>query len=356
MPKVTDYNVHATDVQRFRQCRQLWQWASPLRSNLTPKETYAPFFVGSLVHYGLEHLYRNGTNPAQALAEYAITELGALPAEDSPLYEHYELAVALVEHYRLWQSNDRSQLADSQLEHIATEQEFQYLLWRNSRKRVYVRGRYDGIVRHKATGLYYLHEVKTTRSIRERIRQTDLDTQTDTYLLTSNRVLSELLGTTTHVEGVIYTLLRKKIPATPAVLKSGNLSVAKISTTPYAYAAAIRAHHGTQLSKSELAALYGDYLQALIAADGEDPFFTRIIVKRTPEELASANTDLHATVAEMINPHTAIYPNPNDRCGYCLFRNPCIARQRALPLHERALALATNYKQNDRYLAERNEE
>lgn len=356
MPKQTTHYVHVTDIQRYQRCRRAWSWASPMRANLAPRDIYAPFFTGSLVHYGLEQLYRYNTAPEAALTALMARDYphhAALMPNNSPLGEHYTMALGMLKHYQLWQHYRKADIySDANTAFVALEHEYQYELWANSRARIVLRGRFDGLVLHKPTGKYYLWEIKTTRSIKQRMQQLELDTQTDAYLIAASSALSAHLGYAVEVSGVIYTLLRKKLPATPTVLNDGTLSRKKISTSPYHYTHMIAQQHPLSTT-SYKADIYGEYVQELIAGEVDDPYFMRVLVTRTPAELSQAASDLTAVAREMISPKTPLYPNPTDQCGYCLFRAPCIAMQRASDVQ---LLLDRNYVDNERYAAERSED
>lgn len=348
MPKVKQAYIHITDVQRFKRCRRLWGYASPLKSNLVPTERYAPYYFGTLVHYVLEQVAKGYSFPV-ALDSFFVQNEGKVPA--SPLdtgYSDYQLAKGIFRHYLMWQKTLFITLnRDEDYEHISPEHSFTYLLHGNAYRRIYLKGKFDGIVRHKGTGKYYLWEIKTTRSVTERLKQLDLEQQTDAYLIAAQHVLNSL-GIYEPVEGMIYTLIRKKVPPDPKVLKDGTLSQAKLDTTPYWYAMQVKQQH-PDYSTEQLSSIYGPALSQLQAE--HTPYFERLTVTRSVQQLVQSQRDLIAVAQDMVSPRTMLYPNPDDRCNYCLFRDPCVLQQQGLKRKAEAL-LQSNFKLNNDYEGE----
>jgi len=335
-----EYEIHISDINEYRRCRQAWHWSSPLRSNLVPVERYAPFFLGELVHHALEYHYRFRSNPLDAINLFLEASTGweksyrtVLTSLPPKLYEAYTLAITIADHYLIWQKYDQSWLADREFEFVAPEQDFSRVISSNTRKRIIHAGRFDGIVYHRAEGKYYLWELKTTRSLIEREKQLALDMQTDTYMLAAKDILARLGqsidGVIYPIEGIIYTLMRKKEPTTPEVLKSGYLSTkANIDTTPEWYMETAKKHHSdldTNARKQIIDRQYADIIQTLLGQPNK--YFSRILVKRSQAQLDNTQQDLAAISKEMIDPKTPIYITDGPHCNYCLFRAPCIAKR-----------------------------
>lgn len=336
--------IHISDVLAFKACRRKWNFSSQLRSNLTPIERYTPFFIGSAVHYCLERHYRDQCQPERALASYLAIE--KIDPSDPTISEHLPLIVGMVDHYLLWQSKDTSPYADNKLEFVALEQRFRIPLRTPTGKRmrgVYLAGRFDGLVRSLHDGRLYLHEIKTTRSCLERSRQLPYDEQTNAYLIAASEWCRE------QVAGVIYTLLRKKAPDKPTILKDGYLSQAKNQdTTAEYYVKAMKDHHAGYAGDPMM--LYNDYklfINYLLAQPNR--YFMRLVVKRTNTELVNAANDLYSVAREMLSKHTAIYPHGSPECNYCFYREPCAMLNAGL---DPAEVLATNYVNNTYHLRE----
>lgn len=341
MPTVKDHILHISGVQQFKACRQAWQWASPLGRNLTPVDKYAPFFIGSLVHHALEYQYRFGITPEQSIAEYLAQNCTPAERQSEKILEQADQAAGLLKHYNLWQRHDQTWLADANFEFIANEQPFRVKLWDNSRKRIYLAGVFDGVVQSKHNGLYYLWEIKTTRSIIEREKQLQLDSQADAYTNAAQRMLG------VKISGIVYTLIRKKVPEAPKALKDGTLSQSASQDTSAEWYLAYARNYHAGASNVFLSETYGAFLNTLLAQ--ENKFFRRVVVNRSQYELADSWTQLQQVAREMIDPRTSIYLNESHACNYCLFRAPCIAKRSG---RDYEAILGSSYVFNERYADE----
>lgn len=317
--------IHISDVNSFKQCRRKWDFSSKLRQNLEPNRSHSAFMIGSAVHFVLEHHYR-GMDTRKALGLYFKNEVKKLREtslflEEDRVYfrEYVHLVKAIIHHYTLWQSKDGSELADRNLEFVELEVPFSLPLRTPSGypSRTIREGRIDGIVRHKTTGKYYLWEIKTARSVKERIDQAVLgyDEQTSMYLLAAE----ELYGKS--FEGMIYTVLGKKAPTPVKILKDNTLSQDKrTATTYYAFIEQMLAHH-TDLDKATLHKMYGEHL--IYLQTKPNSFFDRVLVTRNKEQLRYFQAELHAVALEMNRKNTPIYASKGKHCSYCPYRVPC---------------------------------
>lgn len=334
--------IHISDIRAYKSCRRKWGWASPLRANLEPNIPYVPFFLGRGIHYCLEQYYLGwGTEtivpPIGHLDEWAKNELkqmeeatGSLWAGESAQFdEQLELATAMLTHYMVWQKKDTSIWGDEHLEWLdlpggkkALEVEFEVPLYGESghkSSRVFLQGRFDGLVRNVVDNTLWIWETKTTRSIKELGRSLANDEQCGAYIYAAQQLYGE------PVAGVLYNILRKKAPAQPEVLKNGMLSKKmSIDTSAEMYIEAIKKQHpgiSERLAMQE----YGDIVTHLAESD-DQRFFARIPVKRTPYEIKQLAHDLHTVALEMVRPSTPVYPAPSwMNCNFCSFKNPCLA-------------------------------
>lgn len=341
--KPIEFNVHISDVQRFKRCRWLWDYASNLRQNLEPTERYLPFFLDSLIHYALEQRYTTRQSVDKSITAFLFDQFGDLPVPGL-LCETVKLARQMLDHYCLWQQFSDSQYADSNVEFLTIEHDFITELWSNTRRKINLAGRFDDIVRHKLTGKYYLWGIKTTRSITERVQQLTIDSQSDAYLLAADSVLAQL-GINAPCEGILYTLLRKKAPVEPKILQNNQLSQAKNQDTSPEFYGRFAAQHHRGMSTIELQSLYNDFM-IYLRTDGT-PFFARVLITRTLPERNRAYLDLLSVANEMSKPGIALYPTDDYRCNYCLFRTPCLLRRKGELLAETDY-LTAHYKQNER--------
>ena len=323
------YEIHVSDMKAFLECRRKWNWSSILRGNLERKMVYAPFFTGRLVHYCLQVYYEQGILPSESLPRWVNQEVSKMatvgplwPVEQDTIDEQVSLAEGILDHYVMWARSERGPWADRNLEFIALETEFSVpLRTANGRSspKVYLGGRFDGLVRRKDNGTFWLLETKTTRSVKELLDSLENEFQPGVYIYATR----ELMGW--PVSGVLYNILRKKVPTTPRLLNNGMLSQDKrIDTTAVHYLQAIREAH-PDLDEDEITALYGDMLNHLMS-DMENPFFARVAIRRTPKEIDQLAEDVWRIALDMTKPNIHIYPYPDwFKCKRCAFRAPCLA-------------------------------
>lgn len=351
MPRLQSFDIHISDVAAFKGCRRKWVWSSPLRANLAPIKRSAPLFIGSAVHHCLEHWHRDRVDFKASLDAFVNKELlelrknpSAYAAAEAEISEQVELVRGLLDHYAVWQRYDQSPLADRNWETLEAEHKFRLPLWKNSRKAVYYAGTYDRVMRHKETGEIYLEEIKTTRSITERIRQIDFDEQTRAYLLAAQ----EALGV--EISGIIYTLIRKTLPNTPQPLKNGERLSKAIKNGGYHntsaewYLEAVKKFHG-----SDWRSVLIDYettIQELLNAGNF--FLRRVKITKSVRELDNFRSELIDVSKAMIDPRTPIFPNRTYHCNYCAFNAPCLILDREGPANT-LRHIDANFMPNPKY-------
>lgn len=331
--------VHITDVLSYRSCRRRWNWSSRFRSNLEPVRPYAPFFTGTAVHRIIRELTSNGTPPHLTLSKFLREQVtamkmhrsGRLWAEErSSIKEQVHEIRSMVNHYKLWRQSLSGPLADENLNYLSHEYSFgretdNLVPLRSTGSHltptVYLAGKFDGLVERRLDHTIWLKEYKTCRSVEERAKLLPHDDQATAYVYAAQMLWSE------PVSGVIYTLIRKKVPTQPKVLKSGMLSVDKgIDTTPEAYLEAIRTHHGEDATPAFVQANYGNVLGYL--RDFSKPFVARVAIERSQLQIDLFVRELHATALEMFDERTVMYANRQFSCPGCWFREPCLAMDR----------------------------
>lgn len=327
--------VHISDVLQYKACRRKWWFSSPIGRNLTPKQLYAPFFVGSAVHHCKEHLTIEGASITSSLAAFLKTELkdhvkGPMWQDEVPaIRKDVRLVRALMDQYIAWSRTNKGPFGDQNLDYIAHEVRFDDgpdADWPAVRleidgvplqPEVWLAGRFDGLVRRRSDGSIWLTEDKTCRSIEERSKLLPHDEQATAYVYAASTLFNE------PVTGIVYTLLRKKVAEVPRPVKGGRLSVDKrIDTSPEIYRQAILEYHG-RLSEQKIQAEYGSVLQYI--EDFREPFVARVAIKRTQTQINRYIRELHATALEMFSPNTYITATRTWSCPGCLFRAPCLA-------------------------------
>lgn len=347
--------VHITDVGNYKGCRRRWQWGSRYQSNLAPRSPYPPFFIGRGVHYIAEQLRSEGTAPLRALSAFLRHELRPYrtfyPSPEWPdirplISPMVTMINALVEQYIYFSRNNHGPFADENLETLAHELkvgengEFPAVLLSIGGKiltpHVYLAGTLDGLDRVRRDGSVWISEYKTCRDIEERMKLLQHDEQATAYCF----IAQQLFG---DISGIIYTLMRKKIPSVPKVLQSGYLSKAHIDTTPATYRAAIYRLHGN-VNEAFIQRNYGDYLNGL-KMFGE-PYVARVAIERSQAHIDQYIYELHQTALEMYDPHTYINATRTWSCPGCQFRQPCLAKDAGDETRMRDL-LKYNYRQRD---------
>lgn len=330
--------VHISDVLNFKACRRAWSFSSRQHRNLTPREAYSPFFIGSGVHHAIEYLISDGIAPTTSLAQYLRPVLQTR-RQSSTWHEELftvrkdvKLMRALMAQYQVWSQANRGPFADRNLDYIAHEVRFDEGAdadWPAVRLEVggvplhpeiWLAGKFDGLARRKSDGSVWLIEHKTCRSIRERSALLQHDEQATAYSYAASTLFEE------PVAGVIYTLLRKKEAAIPKEVRGGRLSVDKrIDTSVEVYRDAITRLHGT-LSEKQIQATYGEVLQYI--ADFAEPFVARVAIQRSQAQIDAYIRELHATAVDMWTKDLPLYANRTWACPKCIFRTPCLAKDK----------------------------
>jgi hypothetical protein len=339
MDQTVKQYIHVSDIGAFLQCRRAWNFSSNLRQHLTTIEPYKPFYLGTCVHKFFECYY----DPMMRVVDgydwrnTALTDLFSAP---NYIKEFIDFGEQLFDQYLTWQIEDKSLLGDCNFRPLSVEQSFDVPIYTPNGGRsstVRFAGRVDGVWRSKVDGKLYLHEIKTTSSIDSRIGQLQFEMQPTAYMLAMREVYNE------PIAGVVYTLLRKKLPVEPDVLKNGMLSQNKgIDTTAELYVAAIKRQH-PNISKDEIKSKYGEILQQLL--NPPNRFFRRVLITRSAAQLAEMHHTLYQIARDMTNPKLTVYPNPGYFCNNCLFQAPCIAMSNGQPIEP---ILTQHYTRNTR--------
>ena len=318
--------IHISDVRTFRQCRRKWGWSSALKRNLEPYITYPPFFTGRGIHEALERYYRDGVDIIAAFVDFVgaetalMKEQGALwPQEEDTLEEQITLAFGVLHHYRAWQAQDTKKYSDRNLKFLELEYPFNVPFTlpsgRNSRK-LTIAGRLDGLVYNTLTDEYWIWETKTARSVQQLVDSLGNDEQSALYMYAAQKIFKH------PIAGVLYNVMRKKIPVHPRILQSELLSKSAIDTTAFMYRADIAEQH-PDWQEDTIQEFYGDILAKL--EENETKYFIRWPVHKSSAQIKIVMDGIYATAMEMLNPKTVLYPSPNwMQCNFCNFKSPCL--------------------------------
>lgn len=327
------YAIHVSDIRSFLKCRLQWRWSSPLGLHLEPKAPNLFFFLGHLIHDAFD-VYYSG-NAKDLMTAFEISKhynWEKLLAKNEGMWdfevEKYAGQLVLAEdmmyNYSLWikqQNYEGSPAADNNLEFISMETNWEIPAFTMSGRkspRVYFSGRFDGIIRRLDTGELWLFESKTSQNPPGLIRSLRNDNQATMYLMAANEIMDE------PVVGVMYNILLKKAPTMPQILKSGKLSQNKRAATSYELFMEVARDEHRGYSNQDIHRMYGDYLDYLKT---KAPFVQRVYIRRKESHLELFRREAHKIALEMVNPNTAIYPNPSAmNCGWCKFWDVCVAR------------------------------
>lgn len=315
--------IHVSDIRTFWKCRYQWSLSSSLRRNLEPDRLYAPFITGRAIHYALEQYYRQRYTLLEGLAIFEEKERPTIDALDEELFsEQMQLATGMLEHYDVWIHNaPQTTWSDDKFDFLKWEHEWKLPLMTPTQRlspNILLGGRFDGLVRRKDDNTLWLWETKTTRSIQELADTLWNDLQATIYCWAAQTMYHE------PIAGVIYNIMRKKVPARPRVLQSGLLSQAmNQDTTPEYYRHCALEHHGEDDSAL---GQYEEFLYRFETSPDRAPYFARFPVRRSQKQLQQAMQDVYATCVEMAYPNTRVYPQPAwTSCRFCMFKDPCQA-------------------------------
>lgn len=341
------YPIHVSDQRTFKQCRRKWNWTSPLREYLESEKPYWPFFTGRAWHYALEMYYEDGRDPRTHLYNWLqaeVKELGDMwPSEQEELAGQIKLLDGILAHYMLWVKGARHskmKYGDHNLEFISLETEFQTPLRTPITNRVspkvFLEGRFDGLVRHKPTNELWIWEMKTTRSIPEFEQTLANDDQAGIYILAAQEIVGE------PIAGVLYNLGRKKVPPQVKKLKSGYMSQNKSSdiTIEWWWDCVLsdpdHQKPDDMTAEDYVHAIEQQYLPYIEHLEGAgNSYFARVPVRRTQHELEQLAKDTHLVALEMTREDVPIYPTPNwMNCKFCHFRTPCLTQNQGGDVEE----------------------
>lgn len=303
-----DYPVlSVSKIKSWKACRRKYYYKSIL--NIRPKVTLKPFYLGSVIHEGVEAYLE--TLPIQNVIDKYINEFNQMDESTQEFYgfDFPELITGILKGYEeYWGPKDEKLIVH------AVELDFGYDNPVEVAKNLFIRGRVDAIVENEK-GLWIM-EHKTCKSMpADAYRFTDL--QTSLY-----QEALEKLGWK-DIRGSLYDYIRKKVPSVPETLMRGGLSKKKnIDTTYEVYLRTIKEH---KLNPDD----YKDILLNLKAKGNQ--FFKRaqivkpqVLRKSFLEDAQSVSEEI-AQVREDGNKESKFYRNLGLQCNNCEYRALCEA-------------------------------
>jgi hypothetical protein len=289
-------------------------------------------WLGTGIHLSLQFYYArfNDYKDLQTLAEQATDHFSKWALENitrirsssdlepehlQMLHDTMTLGLGMLEGYFPWaRTQDNFRV-------LHVEESFETPIWVGQNAiiqtpdgpvELWTKGRIDGLV-ELPDGQLWLLEHKTMKSIATEYYVL-IDEQGGVYI---NAAKQMPLVAGRPIQGVLYNLLRKKVPARPEVLKKGGITKRKnIDTTYEIYLEALR-------RAGEDPTEYGEILSIL--QEKGNRFFQREWVFRTEAEQADLQLRIFHIAREMFN-NPVIYPNPDFfRCRGCAFKGVSLA-------------------------------
>lgn len=314
--------ISASDISAFLNCRQAWDFSSPLRQALAPKLQQKSLQLGTLVHSLLEYYYGILQTPTikevgaylqQLVSTEAIrlkgTELSELDFENAlqQTAANAVLAADIVSNYIRWSKEN-----DTDLLVLDTEMSFNVPL---PNADVDVLGIMDTVFRSKSTDAIWVNDFKTCGTV--------FDTMANylsLYSLQARLYVWALhkLYPNEKVGGMIFTIIKNTPPRKPTLLKNGQLSRDKNQLTTWvAYKDAVIIN---ELDLND----YMDMKQVL----QHNEFVRRITIRIDDNELQQFERNMIIVAKSMVNSEIDIYPSPSFfGCQHCAYANPCRAVQ-----------------------------
>jgi hypothetical protein len=183
---------------------------------------------------------------------------------------------------------------------------------------VVYQGRIDMIVQDEH-GAYWIDDHKTTAQIRaDVVTHLEMDEQMKSYVWAIQRQIG------VKIRGSIYNELYKGVPAPPPenkVQRKGRwYSINMSQDTSYELYKATVVENDTNAYN---AGLYDEFLAFLLNQGNK--YFRRTQVMYNDFELEFIGHQICLEAIDMLS-DPLIYPNPSRfKCGYCMFRTPCLA-------------------------------
>lgn len=317
--------VHVTERTAWKTCRLYHQFS--YKRGLVPlRVNPGPIWLGTGVHVALATYYKFGALPATTFEKWYKTQAGKIWAfldisGQTALEEMHALGLTMMTAYA-----EYAHVADADWEVVAVEEEISIEVLPG----YWMTGTLDLLVRNTRTRKLWVVDHKTCASFVDPAAL-EFDDQMVAYLYLVYRKYNEVPA------GAVYSMLRKKIPAEPLVLKKGGLSKAvNIDTTPAVYRAAIE-REGLDVAD------YADILARL----EHNEFFRRETVMRTRRELELFEQQIQLEVPEMLRPDAPVFPTMTQDCIWsCQFRDLCRTRATGGDVE---FSIAANYKAVEDY-------
>ena len=316
--------IHTSDRILFKQCRRKWNYQSPLRQNLEPKDVFSSYFwFGSGYHFALEdyHGYNRFGSPDLAFQAYydcfdpatLTMDCEALATMAPGMFAHYinEWLPKRKQFRTLW-IDGKPQV---EVEVIFELKELSKI----AGEPVYYSMKFDRVVLDEYDRLWIM-DYKTAANFD--IDKLETDPQISVYSWGGELYYNK------PIEGMVYLQFKKALIGDPKILKrpAGAISIDKTqSTNYYKYLEALKFKYGVlqEAPPENLETL--DYFLSLESELG-DNFIRYDLVRRNDANKKKQYELILLEGKEMLNKDLSIYPNPTRDCAKnCPFRTVCIS-------------------------------
>lgn len=343
--------IHITDLQTFCLCRRQWDWSSTLRRGLQPAILPEPLFMGQGIHIALEEGYLpcldsygaeggpmwfSGPTAINAFVNWVDSHKDKIDKYSGPLWkaqrsridDNIQMGIAMIEHYARW-----AKRIDKRFDLLGTEYMFKVplpALQGSSRSHhghvshgyghghLAYAGRFDGLVRDRSNGYIYILEFKTAKSVSDQwLSGIFRSMQSTAYTWAARKVYHPQ-----HVVGVLFRVMRKRVPDTPRLLKNGTFSVAKsqqLTEEWIDYCIDQWVEGGADREELERmsAGVKG------MARGKTNDFLKQKIIVKPQTQIDQTLEALSLIGQQMADPHTPCPPMSGFHCGWCKFQDPC---------------------------------
>jgi len=295
-----------------------------------PKESQAPLWYGTGMHFALEdfHGYNNYGSPTAAFkaycdATYAIRQQHAIPAMFAELKE---LGIGMMDYYSLWLS-ERDVYKTLWVDGVPQVEVRAHIEIPLDIKKMYPTSPYDKAIYsvtidrvvEDENGELWLVDYKSAKAIQTLHYATD--PQIGAYYWCAGYIYNR------PIAGFIYQQHRKDVPQQPRITAAGRLSVDKRQLTTHRHYRSVLVNiYGSNSDKWPNENL--DFLNFLAAEEGPeaDRFIRRDKIFRNDASFQSEGTKIMLEIEDMLNPNLPLYPNPTRDCAYmCPFLHPCMS-------------------------------
>jgi CRISPR/Cas system-associated exonuclease Cas4 (RecB family) len=295
-----------SELATYQDCPQ--KWLFKYAQKLAPQRTGKNLAFGKVFHSALAAFYLAGLPAALDLFQKEITEFiqGSAPEEIENLRQLETLGISMLSMYAEFaKAHDDFEIVEMEVPHTVP------IITAAGNKSNAFEYTYtcDQLVRRNKQ--LWIHEFKTAEIIDANyISNLVLDEQMSRYQWATEKMFGE------PVAGSIYTILRKKMPNVPEILKKGGLTQRKdIDTTHDIYLDSINRNG---LNPAD----YAEILEILRAKG--NTFIVREPVLRNERERKECEQRLY-TLAKTINTDAPIYKCPSRDCTWkCDYRSLCI--------------------------------